>query len=309
MHRIVKILPIIAIAFVSLAASARGDDLLVVDSEGTLYRLENARAGLLGRSTSLTWKKVEPDQLGSSEFKTTGTGRIDNGRVEFLQGGRWVDTGINNPPPSITYDHAAADSSGNVFVQLGGNGRGFNFRSSTGTVIISRNMQWSGSTPDLVEVVPVPESSFWLGRDRSGKLYRITVPSGQQRAFSAEPLQIKNTSRIIAANNRVFAVEPDSGVLEIHNLKSAHPSDVSGSQMDLPEKAKGSKSFDVFSTADDPIRIQTATEARALEALNAMRNIPPHVDNVEADNRVPVPPQAAAEKPKGSDFDEADRFR
>src|SRR5206468_67397 len=104
-----------------------------------------------------------------------------HGKVEYLSHGHWVDAGLNAPPPGITYDHASADGSGNVFVRLGGNGRGFNFRSASGTVIIARNMQWSGAAPDLAEILPIPGKSEWLGLDRSGRIHLISIPSGHVR--------------------------------------------------------------------------------------------------------------------------------
>ncbi len=123
--------------------------------------------------------------LSLSAFAADSVRVVDGARVELWNGSAWEDSGMRPPPEGITYKAAHVDGAGNLAVELGGTGKGFNFKLKGGPVIVASKLEWAAAPPAFVELSPNPGGAGFIGKTADGKLFRIEPPASGHRHFTA----------------------------------------------------------------------------------------------------------------------------
>ncbi len=176
------------LAWLLLAAfclSAVADPLLVKLPDGSYLKLVEKDGGA-------RWENAREAELSAPEFQRPlgetqsagGRVRIVSGRrIELWDGRRWLDSGLLPPPKAITYTAAHLDAAGNLAVELGGRGKGFNYIAKGGSVIVANRISWKTDPPAFKEMAPNPEGPGYLAIAPDGAVWRIQPPGPKHKSF------------------------------------------------------------------------------------------------------------------------------
>jgi ATP-dependent Clp protease ATP-binding subunit ClpA len=240
-----KMTPLFLLLLLISALANAGDGIVIIDSAGNAQELVYEKQGLLRLKNIIVWRPIEKAALAEPLPAGENSVRINAGRVEFMQNGAWLDLGVNPPKNGEGFKSAQVDAEGNFFLKLSGEDNGFYYRSASGVVIPPGRMEWNGPAPKFFELLPIPGASQWLGLDNEGSVYRISPPSSTRRAFQTEKLAVGPFSRLILANQEIFAVNSQKNLFRLGHLLS-QTEEIS---IPLPNKSNG-LSFEIYHSAD-----------------------------------------------------------
>lgn len=204
----------------------------LVDSDGKVFQLYmdpeevDATANWQPRQMSVFDEKsvFNPDQTVSHSVNTTFL--IEKDSVKISGQGANI---LNAPPGGIQYKNAHADANGNIYVELGGKGKGFNYKKQgAATPIVANKMEWENglAPPEGVVWVGNPHGEGLIGLTPEGSIALVDPPTfSKQFKFRVLDPQAGAKS-LLLINNRLLALKKNGTLFEIYpNDAEVHWSD------------------------------------------------------------------------------------
>ena len=266
MYKKINLFLIVLLAIYPVRGFATNTDrLLVVDEAGNLHELKNEK-----------WEKIATTEIEKPDFEKKSNARVtqNNTKVEILQGNNYIDSGFNPPPGKILYRNAVQDDLGNLIVELGGSGDGFNYKIQGGPAIIWNRMEWNSNPPlvPLKAVAPIPQTNEFFVIAADAELYKITPPNRGQRAFTVEhATQVKNLENLHLLNGKIYASNKD-GFFQIENFSGSADS-IKAKNIKLPTGVKENFSVVTNSFGSTDIQALIVHKHRMLESKETPRNV------------------------------------
>lgn|GEM_PF-919098 len=180
---------------------------LAFHSNATIFVLSEDGGIFDFNSSSNSFALVEEPQVTveSEDYQIVDDGQ----KVEKRNGNSWTDVGLTSPPSGIIYSKVVESTEG-LAVLLGGRGRGFNFLSDE-KVIVSSRMEWSGEAPIVLDVAYNPLGNGFFAKSDDGKLLHVIAPTGRQRNFRYETVEIEGSVKNIISDREVILVVLEDG--------------------------------------------------------------------------------------------------
>lgn len=164
--------------------------------------------------------QLSPEDIGVVYSPGGRTKIVDQKKVFVERDGEWVDSGLREPFGGITYESALMDKRQNIWIMLGGRGKGFNYIGQNGSVFVFSKIEWNQMVPNLVQVVANPFSNGIIGIDQEGRLYSIKPSTAENRQFTVKALSNTRTiQQIVWADGQVVVLTKNGelGVLASEN--------------------------------------------------------------------------------------------
>ena len=233
---------------------ARGDD-------GKLYQLK--KSGL--RKANYSWVAAPKGLTDQPEFnrdvQMTPGGEIKVGadlRVQINDGG-WSPANLRSPPDGFTQPHVTTDINGNLYIQLGGKGTGFNFEDTNGTFQLANKMTFSQYLPvgEIKKMVGNPHSDGAYVLTNDGQVLLVRQESYGSSQFEVENMNIMEATEIVVANDMVVVMDKSGDSL----IKVKEDGDFA--KIATPDDFKSGPTAKVYSTFQPKLKEQINADAMA----------------------------------------------